>query len=193
MDNSKFYRQLIFKVIYIYAAVFLFFMLVLNQNRLTNGNIVNVFTTLMFCFLGGFIPFTIAGNYKSNYKMTTLILAVVGMGVSIPLSILVYKNIPELSSLFKVILFISAFFAMNYLVCDYDNKNFKFLKFDVDVNYMYFLNGYTIDETTVYYLERVDLTHSEPAYTFVGQFVDGEAPEVEEDVESDENNGTTIA
>ena len=96
--------------------------------------IVNVFTTLMFCFLGGFIPFTIAGNYKSNYKMTTLILAVVGMGVSIPLSILVYKNIPELSSLFKVILFISAFFAMNYLVCDYDNKNFKFLKFDVDVN-----------------------------------------------------------
>lgn len=134
MENSKFYKQLIFKVIYIYIAVFLFFMLVLNQNRLTNGNIINVFTTLMFCFLGGFIPFTITGNYKSNYKWTTLIIAGIGLGVCIPLSILIYKNIPELASLFKVVSFISTFLAVNYLVCDYDNKSFKFLKFDVEVN-----------------------------------------------------------
>ena len=134
MDNSKYYKQLIFKVIYIYIAVFLFFMLVLNQNRFTNGNIVNVFTTLMFCFLGGFIPFTIAGNYKQNYKWITAIIAGVGLGVCIPLSILIYKNVQELSNIFKVVAFLSSFLAVNYLVCDYDNKNFTFMKFDVEVN-----------------------------------------------------------
>lgn len=134
MDNSKYYKQLIFKVIYIYIAVFLFFMLVLNQNRLTNGNITNVFTTLMFCFLGGFIPFTITNGYKSNYKWTTLIIVGIGLGVTIPLSILLYKHVPELTNLFKVVAFISSFLAVNYLVCDYDNKNFNFLKFNVNVN-----------------------------------------------------------
>lgn len=55
------------------------------------------------------------------------------------------------------------------------------MNFDVDVNYMYFLNGYTVDSTTVYYLERVDMAYDAPTHTFIGQFVDGEEPVVEEE------------
>ena len=55
------------------------------------------------------------------------------------------------------------------------------MKFDVDVNYMYFLNGYSVDSNTVYYLSRVDMTYTEPTHTFVGQFVEGEEPAVEEE------------
>ena len=55
--------------------------------------------------------------------------------------------------------------------------------FDVDVNYAYILNGYNVEGTTVYYLERVDMTTSAPVSVFVGQFEDGEAPVVEEDEE----------
>ena len=73
-----------------------------------------------------------------------------------------------------------------------NNFNFdveKKMNFDVDVNYMYFLNGYTVESTTQYYLERVDLTHATPSHTFVGQFVDGEAPvEEDEDTENDDTN-----
>ena len=55
--------------------------------------------------------------------------------------------------------------------------------FDADVNYAYILNGYNVEGTTVYYLERVDMTTSSPVSVFVGQFEDGEAPVVEEDEE----------
>lgn len=135
MDNSKYYKNLIFKVVYIYVAVFLFFMLVLGQNNWTNDLIISVFTTTAFCFLGGFIPFTISNSYKPKYKFSLLIIAVVGVVTSILLSIVIYNNIPELSRVLKVIMFVSAFLAVNYLVCDYDNKNFTFLKFDINVSY----------------------------------------------------------
>lgn len=135
MDNSKYYKNLICKVIYIYIAVFLFFMLVINQNRWANENIVNILTTLMFFFLGGFIPYTITENYKKGYKYTLLIIGIVGSVVSIFISILLFKHVSELCRLFKVIMFISSFLSVNYLICDYDNKSFNFLKFDVDVKY----------------------------------------------------------
>ena len=54
--------------------------------------------------------------------------------------------------------------------------------FDVDGNYMYFLNGYTSGESTLYYLERVDLGNPN-THTFVGEFADGEEP-----TESDEDS-----
>lgn len=52
--------------------------------------------------------------------------------------------------------------------------------FDVDGNYMYFLNGYTPTEATVYYLSRVDLSNPK-THTFLGEFVSSEAPEVSEE------------
>lgn len=64
------------------------------------------------------------------------------------------------------------------------------MNFDVDVNYMYFLNGYSVDDSTVYYLERVYL--GDPStHTFVGKFVDSEKPvetEDEDDTKDTENN-----
>lgn len=55
--------------------------------------------------------------------------------------------------------------------------------FDVDVNYVYILNGYTVESSSVYYLQRIDMAKTEPVNTFVGAFENGEAPVVEEDTD----------
>lgn len=52
--------------------------------------------------------------------------------------------------------------------------------FDVDGNYLYFLNGYTSGDSTLYYMERIDLGNPN-THTFVGKFADGEAPATTEE------------
>lgn len=54
------------------------------------------------------------------------------------------------------------------------------MSFDVDNNYLYVLNGYTVDSGSCYYLERIDLSNPK-AHTFIGEFVSGEKPAVDEE------------
>lgn len=135
MDNKSSLKNVIVKILFIYLITFLFFMLVFSQNRWADDALINVFTTVAFCMIGGLIPFAITNNYKKDYKMWLIIIASVGLVLSILLSILSYNYFNELTRLVKVLVFLGSFLAVNYLVCDYDNKNFKFYNFKIDISY----------------------------------------------------------
>lgn len=131
-SNSK---SIILKVLYIYIVIFLFFMLVLSQNRWAGGCVLNILTTIAFCFVGGLIPFSITNSYKTSYKYTLIAISAVGLILSVALGFVFYTYVNALTSLIKVLLFLSSFLAVNYLVCDYDNKSFNVFKFDIDISY----------------------------------------------------------
>lgn len=54
------------------------------------------------------------------------------------------------------------------------------MAFDVDVNYLYILNGYTVDSNTNYYTERISLSNP-TTHTFIGAFANGEKPVEDEE------------
>ncbi len=135
MGNTTSLKQTIVKILFVYLTVFLFFMAVLSKNELTSGLIVNIFSTIAFCVLGGLIPFAIADNYKSGYKYALLFIGVVGFLLSLLFSWVFYVYVPGLIQFAKAILFLGAFLSVTYLVCDNVKENFTFLKFEISVKY----------------------------------------------------------
>ena len=119
-------KSIILKVLYIYVVVFLFFMLLLSENRWASASIINILSTIMFCFIGGLIPFSITNSYKQTYKYALIAIGCIGLILSVALGYVFYTYLPKLTSLVKVVLFLSSFLAVNYLVCDYNNKSFIF-------------------------------------------------------------------
>lgn len=135
MGNTKSLKQTIVKVLFIYLAVFLFFMAVLSQNGLTDGLVVNIFSTMAFCALGGLIPFAISDNYKNGFKYTLIFIGVAGFALSLLFSWVFYLYVPGLIHFTKAILFLGSFLSVTYFVCDNFNENFTFFKFEIKVNY----------------------------------------------------------
>ncbi len=128
-------KSIILKVLYIYVVVFLFFMLLLSENRWASASIINILSTIMFCFIGGLIPFSITNSYKQTYKYALIAIGCIGLILSVALGYVFYTYLPKLTSLVKVVLFLSSFLAVNYLVCDYNNKSFNVFKFNIDLSY----------------------------------------------------------
>lgn len=135
MGNSKSLKQTIVKVLFVYLAVFLFFMAVLNKNELTSGVVVNIFSTIAFCVLGGLIPFAFADNYKSGYKYALLFIGGVGFALSLLFGWVFYIYVPGLIQFVKAVLFLGAFLSVTYLVCDNVRDSFTFLKFEINHKY----------------------------------------------------------
>ena len=135
MENTKSLKQIIVKVLFIYLAVFLFFMAILNQNGLTSELIVNIFSTMAFCCLGGLTAFAVSDEYKNGFKYTLIIIGACGFALSLMFSWVFYLYVPGLVQFAKAVLFLGAFLSVTYFVCDNVKDYFIFMKFKINISY----------------------------------------------------------